>query len=49
MPCPHPLWETPDGLSCQRSDPHATGHVYTATWSPDGHDESEARACETTS
>lgn len=33
VPCPRL-----GGLSCQRGDAHARGHVYHGAWAPDRHD-----------
>ncbi len=33
VPCPRL-----GGLSCQRRDDHARGHVYHGAWAPDRHD-----------
>lgn len=29
--CAKRLWDDPEALSCVRTDPHHTGHVYHAT------------------
>lgn len=26
--CEHRMWDEPDGLLCNRTDPHLTGHIY---------------------
>lgn len=35
--CEHHLLDDPEGLTCNRTDVHATGHTYQASDAPDRH------------
>lgn len=42
MTCTYRIWGDDSGLTCLRTDEHATGHIFAASDAPDRHSETEA-------
>lgn len=42
--CPRHLWNEPTGLACDLPDGHGGGHVYSAAWTADRHDNYDPEA-----